>query len=130
MILRTLRTVYGQLSQAIQGLERRVRQAVQQDEAAERLQTIPSVGLVSALTLVAAVNDIQRFTSAKRLTSYCGIVPTVRASAERQEQGPITREGRSEVRAVRRRILWRAAQIQKHARSHTLTGLSCWLAVC
>lgn len=99
-ILRTLRVVYAQLSQAIQELERWVRQEAGRDEAVQRLQTIPSVGPISALTLVAAVDGIKRFTRAKQLTSYCGIVPTVRASADRQEQGPITREGRSEVRAV------------------------------
>jgi len=40
------------------------------------------------------------FSSAKQLTSYFGIVPTVRASSERDEDGAITQQGRSEVRAV------------------------------
>jgi transposase len=123
-ILRTLRAVYNQLSQAIQELERWVCQAAKQDEAAQRLQTIPSVGPISALTLVAAVDGVKRFTSAKQLTSYCGIVPTVRASAERQEQGPITREGRSEVRAV-----WiQAAHSLARSRNPEARPLQRWFA--
>jgi transposase len=65
-----------------------------------RLRTIPGVGPVSALTLVAAVDKIARFARAKQLTAYNGIVPTVRSSGEREQQGSITRQGRSEVRAV------------------------------
>jgi transposase len=58
------------------------------------------VGVLSALTLVSAVDDVKRFDRAKRMTSYCGIVPTVRSSGEREQAGPITRQGRSEVRAM------------------------------
>lgn len=82
-ILRTLRAVYARLSQAIHELEHWVRQAAGQDEAVKRLQTIPSVGPISALTLVAAVDEIERFRCAKQLTSYCGIVPTVRNGRNR-----------------------------------------------
>ena len=51
-------------------------------------------------TLVAAVDKIGRFVRAKQLTAYNGIVPTVQSSGEREQQGSITRQGRSEVRAV------------------------------
>ena len=56
----------------------------------ERLQTLPGVGALSALTRVAAVDRVERFGRAKQLTSYGGIVPTVRASSERAQQEPIT----------------------------------------
>jgi transposase len=72
----------------------------QNDERVARLETIPGVGPVSALTLVAAVDKVARFARAKQLTAYNGIVPTVRSSGEREQQGSITRQGRSEVRAV------------------------------
>jgi transposase len=64
-----------------------------------RLETIPGVGTVSA-TLVAAVDKIGRFARAKQLTAHNGILPTVRSRGEREQQGSITRQGRSEVRAV------------------------------
>jgi transposase len=46
------------------------------------------------------VDKITRFAYAKQLTAYNGIVPTLRSSGEREQQGAITRQGRSEVRAV------------------------------
>ncbi len=66
----------------------------------ELIKTIPGMGDISSRTIQAAIGDIKRFKRAKQLTSYCGLVPTVRSSGERTEYGHITREGRSEVRRV------------------------------
>jgi len=51
-------------------------------------------------TIYAAVSTTSGFKRAKQLTSYCGLVPTVRSSGERADYGHITREGRSEVRQM------------------------------
>jgi transposase len=99
-LLRTLEGVYEQLTRAITALGVGLKAAAEKDARAERLQTIPGVGPLSALTLVSAIDDVRRFERAKQLTSYCGIVPTVRSSGEREQQGSITRQGRSEVRAM------------------------------
>lgn len=69
-------------------------------EDIDLLKTIPGFGEVSAMTVYAAVSTIKRFQRAKQLTSYCGLVPTVRSSGERADYGHITREGRSEVRQM------------------------------
>lgn len=64
------------------------------------IKTIPGMGDISSRTIQAAISEIKRFKRAKQLTSYCGLVPSVRSSGERTEYGHITREGRSEVRRV------------------------------
>jgi len=61
---------------------------------------VPGVGEVSSKTYYAAISTIKRFKRAKKLTSYCGLVPSVFSSGERADYGHITREGRSEVRHV------------------------------
>lgn len=43
---------------------------------------------------------MDRLRLASCLIAYCGIVPTVRSSGEREQQGSITQRGRSEVRAA------------------------------
>jgi transposase len=63
------------------------------------LQTIPGVGERVALTIYAAVGDIQRFPSARQLCSYAGLVPSVRQSGETQVLGRITGEGSPRLRA-------------------------------
>ena len=99
-LLEAMKGVYEQLTQAIRQVETTLKQRDRNDERVARLATIPGVGIISALTLVAAVDRIERFARAKQLTAYNGIVPTVRSSGEREQQGSITRQGRSEVRAV------------------------------
>jgi len=61
---------------------------------------MPGVGPVCAQTLVAAVDTIDRFATAKKLVAYAGLAPSARASGERVEYGRITKQGRSEARAV------------------------------
>jgi transposase len=85
---------------AVQAVERQLTTRAVRDPRVGRLQTIPGVGQVSAQTLVAAVDTIDRFPTAKKLVAYSGLVPSVRASGERVEQGRITKQGRSEIRAV------------------------------
>src|SRR5262245_12248736 len=85
---------------ALKALDDRLTQRAAADPRIARLESIPGVGRISAQTLVAAVDRIERFPTAKKLVAYSGLVPSVRASGERVEYGRITKEGRSEIRAV------------------------------
>jgi len=85
---------------ALKSLDRELQQRARGDERVARLQTIPGVRSVSAQTLVAVVDRIERFASAKKLVAYSGLAPSVRASGERVEYGRITKQGRSEIRAT------------------------------
>jgi transposase len=64
----------------------------------ELLKSVPGIGEVASKTTYAAISTVKRFKRAKQLTSYCGLVPSVFSSGERDNYGHITREGRSEVR--------------------------------
>ena len=85
---------------ALAALERQLTQRARRDPRVARLETMPGVGQVSAQTLVAAVDTIDRFASARKLVAYAGLAPSVRASGERVDYGRITKQGRSEIRAV------------------------------
>ena len=52
------------------------------------------------MTFLAAVDDVHRFRSSRKLVGYSGLAPTVRSSGERTQYGSISREGRRELRAV------------------------------
>jgi transposase len=87
-------------STALAALDRELARRAGRDPRVARLETMPGVGPISAQTLVAAVDTIERFPSAKKLVAYAGLVPSVRTSGERVEYGRITKQGRSEIRAV------------------------------
>ncbi len=87
-------------STALRALDQELTRRARTDRRVARLETIPGVGRVSAQTLIAAVDRIERFPTAKKLVAYAGLVPSVRASGERVAYGRITKQGRSEIRAV------------------------------
>jgi transposase len=65
-----------------------------------RLQTVPGVGPIVALTTIAIFSDVQRFPSAKHAASYAGLVPSTYQSGDRDAHGHITRRGSAELRAM------------------------------
>jgi transposase len=69
-------------------------------EALQRLQTVPAVGEVVALTAVAVLSDVKRFPTCKHAASYAGLVPSTHQSGERDRRGPITKRGSGELRAM------------------------------
>lgn len=81
----------------------------------QRLQTMPRVGRIAALTFVAAVDDVRRFSSSRKLVAYSGLAPTVRQSGARTTHGSITREGRRELRSVWVQIAHQVVRDQSRA---------------
>jgi transposase len=76
----------------------------------DRLLSIPGVSLVVGAGLLSAVGDIDRFSSAKRLASYFGLVPSTYQSGDLQARhGRITKRGRSQGR-------WLAVEAAEHLR--------------
>lgn len=66
----------------------------------DRLQSVPGVGPIVALTVLAVFSDVQRFPTAKHAASYAGLVASTYDSGERVQHGRITRRGSSELRSV------------------------------
>jgi transposase len=88
------------LTRSIQELDRELAERERQEKQVARLQTMPKVGRIASLTFLAAVDDVKRFRSSRKLVGYSGLAPTVRSSGERTEYGSISRAGRRELRAV------------------------------
>lgn len=58
-----------------------------------RVMQSPGVGVVTAFALVAFVEDIHRFATAKKLVAYIGVNPRVNASGEDDGKGDMTTFG-------------------------------------
>jgi transposase len=59
----------------------------------KRLMTIPSVGIITALTIHAEVGVWSDFASPKHVVSYAGLCPRQRSSGTQTRHGSITRAG-------------------------------------
>ena len=60
---------------------------------AQLLATVPGIGEFLALMIAGEIGDISRFSSAKGLASYSGLVPSTSQSGNTLRHGKITRQG-------------------------------------
>lgn len=81
------------------------------DDAIARLLTITGVNLTVAAGIVAAIGDINRFSSPQKLVSYFGLNPRVRQSGlGAAHHGRISKAGRSHARSMLVEAAWAAAK--------------------
>jgi transposase len=66
----------------------------------DRLRTVPGVGRIVAITVLAVFSDVQRFPTAKHAASYAGLVASTYDSGDRVQRGRITRRGSNELRSM------------------------------
>jgi len=78
------------LGEQLRGLEKRLRDQAREDERARLLMTTPGVGVIVALTFVAAVDDPARFRSSEAVGAHFGLTP-------RKYQSGETRSGETDV---------------------------------
>ncbi|MFA6601643.1 MAG: IS110 family transposase [Candidatus Paceibacterota bacterium] len=64
------------------------------------LMTMPGIGIITALTIIAEVDDFKRFKSGKNLASFAGLVPRQRSSGETVRYGSITHQGSEPLRTA------------------------------
>ena len=71
-----------------------------QDERVILLIQLPGIGLITAVTLSAAIGDISRFPTEKHLVGYSGLGTRVHDSGLKCRTGRITKAGRRDIRAA------------------------------
>jgi len=62
------------------------------------LMQLPGFGVITGMTVLAAIGEIQRFESARHLASYSGLTPGLEQSGTKYREKGITKEGRKELR--------------------------------
>jgi transposase len=112
-IARQLLALLDHLAGALQDLERQLAQLSVTDQwcaqVASLLQ-VPGIAMLSAMTILAAIGDIQRFPTAKHLVGYSGLSPRVYSSGQKNHGGRITKAGRKELRTALIEAAWTAVQ--------------------
>src|SRR5215203_4990727 len=101
-----LRRVVDTLTIEIAGVDAQLQTAGAADPIVQRLQSVPGVGPVVALTFRAFVDDVTRFSSAGQVSAAIGLVPREDSSAERRHHGHITKAGPRELRSLLVQAAW------------------------
>jgi hypothetical protein len=81
-------------------IEEGIRKAAASDERIPLLIQLPGLGMLTSITLLAAIGDIKRFDSPKRLVGYSGLGASVHISGQMHKTGRITKRGRKDIRYV------------------------------
>lgn len=127
------RQTYQLLLEELQALDARqarfdalLKQALNADEACQRLQTIPGVGVLTATAMVAAVGEAKVFKNGRQMAAFLGLVPRQHSSGEKQRLGSISKRGNTVLRTLLihgARAVLRYAGAKTDARSRWLQAL-------
>jgi transposase len=88
-LLRSLEQLDGEIAE----LDQRVRAEAESRPQAARLMTHPGVGPNTALAFVLTIGPVERFPTAKQVSSYVGLIPSEHSSGGRQRLGHISKQG-------------------------------------
>jgi transposase len=91
--LRVYLSLYEELKARIDPLTKTIYRMAKENPTAQLLMTIPGIGKLIAMYIIAEVEDISRFPSYRNLSSYAGIVPSLDASGDKEKRGRITKQG-------------------------------------
>ena len=93
--------LHDALDQEIEIIERQLAKQALADPRVRRLMTIPGVGAITALALIAVIGDVTRFPDPRHLVGYLGLDPRVRQSGEKcARHGHISRAGQAHARGL------------------------------
>ncbi len=113
-----LRETFEVVSKQITDLEINMGEEYSDHVTIKLLQTIPGIGAITSVTLLACIADANRFASSKQVAAYAGLVPSQRSSGDRINLGGITCEGRSELRGAMVQAAWGALRTRKDSALH------------
>lgn len=114
--------LFAPLNAAIAAADARLVALARQQRAVMRLATMPTIGPITALAFVAALDQVERFASAKQVRAYLGLVPSEYSSADRRIRGRITKRGDVRTRWLLVEAGWRVLR----ASQPELASLKAW----
>jgi transposase len=88
------------LGEEVKKLEKLIEEKTTDDPVVKLVRSIPGAGVITASTIRAYIDDIDRFERPEQLAAYAGLVPWVQNSAKTEHYGKITKRGPTELRTA------------------------------
>jgi transposase len=96
------------LHESVKEATQEVKTWAEQNPVCVRLMTVPGVGPITAVRFVAAIDSVERFSSAHQLEAYLGLTPGEDSSSDRKRITSITKAGPIAVRWTLVQATWSA----------------------
>jgi transposase len=84
----------------IGSIEKRIMAQHRGNEASQRLESIPGIGVIGATAIAATVPDPKVFRSGRDFAAWIGIVPREDSTGGKQKLGPISKQGDRYLRRI------------------------------
>jgi transposase len=123
VLLAQLGLEMDQLTSRIEQMDAVIHRTATENEACQRLTTIPGVGPVTATALVAAIGNGSAFRRGRDLAAWVGMVPREYSTGGKQKLLGISKRGN----VYLRRLFVQGARTVMQYRSKQAPGLRCWL---
>jgi transposase len=101
----------GNIENELELLDKKLTSLGYSEDRVKTLMTLPGVDVHTAITLIAAFGNIERFKSADKAAAYIGLVPSTKQSALKCYHGRITKQGNTNAR-------WMMIQAAQHVQTH------------
>ncbi len=101
------------LAERISAVERSIQEWHRRNEASQRLETIPGIGVITATAMAAFVTDIGVFQSARQFAAWLGLTPKLSGTGGKVQLGRISKAGD---RNLRRLLVLGATSLVHRAR--------------
>jgi transposase len=124
ILLAQLKVELDQLTGRIEQMDAVIQQRAREDEACQRLTTIPGIGPVTATALIAAVGNGSAFRKGRDLAAWVGMVPREYSTGGKQKLLGISKRGNKYLRT----LFVQGARSVVQQRNKQAPGLSSWLA--
>jgi transposase len=109
------------LTEEIGKIERQLMAWHRQNQASQRLETIPGVGIITATALAASVPDPSVFKSGRQFAAWLGLVPRQNSSGGKERLGRVSKMGNG---YLRRLLVVGATSVTRRAETNnTRTGV-------
>ena len=88
------------LTQKIDGLTFRLREATKVNDEMRRLCSVPGVGPITAGAIMAFAPDLKAFSSGRNFAAWLGLVPRQRSTGGKTRLGGVSKMGQSDIRKL------------------------------
>jgi transposase len=124
-IIEDLSGDWRRLDERIEAISGEIEALARQDQACERLMTVPGIGPIVSSAMVAAIGTGDAFGKGRDFGAWLGLVPKQISTGDRTILGPISKRGNRYLRALFVQAAW--VVLVKLGKKWQRYGLSAWI---
>jgi transposase len=124
-IIEDLSGDWRRLDERIEAISGEIEALARQDQACERLMTVPGIGPIVSSAMVAAIGTGDAFAKGRDFGAWLGLVPKQISTGDRTILGPISKRGNRYLRALFVQAAW--VVLVKLGKKWQRYGLSAWI---